>query len=192
MIIVLLGPPGCGKGTQSQILCEDLNLCKISTGDILRKNIMSGTELGLKAKSLVDNGEFVDDKIISTMVETAISESSCKGGFIADGFPRNLHQAEDLDLFLMKLGLKIDYVFEFVLKKDNLLERILKRSKEQNLIRKDDNESIFQKRIEIYEKHTQPIVPFYSSKRILRKIDASKSIESVSLEINTIINNIKT
>ena len=189
MIIVLLGPPGCGKGTQSQIICEEFGLCKISTGDILRKNITSRTEVGLKAKNLVDNGEFVDDKMISTMVEAAISESKCDNGFIADGFPRNLNQAKDLDFFLMKLGLKIDFVFEFILEKNNLLERIIKRSKENNLVRKDDNKDIFQKRIEIYDKHTKPIVPFYDEKGILKKIDASKTIASVSMEINSIINN---
>ena len=189
MIIVLLGPPGCGKGTQSQIMCEEFGLCKISTGDILRKNILNATDLGLKAKSLVDNGEFVDDKMISTMVEAAISESKCDNGFIADGFPRNLNQAKDLDFFLIKLGLKIDFVFEFILEKNNLLERIIKRSKENNLVRKDDNKNVFQKRIEIYDMHTKPVVPFYDEKGILKKIDASKTIASVSMEINSIINN---
>tara|TARA_S200000501_G_C20793424_1_gene730611 strand:+ start:165 stop:743 length:579 start_codon:yes stop_codon:yes gene_type:complete len=189
MIIVLLGPPGCGKGTQSQIMCEEFGLCKISTGDILRKNIVNGTDVGLKAKSLVDNGEFVDDKMISTMVEAAISESKCDNGFIADGFPRNLNQAKDLDFFLIKLGLKIDFVFEFILEKNNLLERIIKRSKENNLVRKDDNKNVFQKRIEIYDMHTKPVVPFYDEKGILKKIDASKTIASVSMEINSIINN---
>lgn len=189
MIIVLLGPPGCGKGTQSQIMCEEFGLCKISTGDILRKNIINGTDVGLKAKSLVDNGEFVDDKMISTMVEAAISESKCDNGFIADGFPRNLNQAKDLDFFLIKLGLKIDFVFEFILEKNNLLERIIKRSKENNLVRKDDNKNVFQKRIEIYDMHTKPVVPFYDEKGILKKIDASKTIASVSMEINSVINN---
>ena len=191
MIIVLLGPPGCGKGTQSQIMCEEFGLCKISTGDILRKNIVNGTDVGLKAKSLVDNGEFVDDKMISTMVEAAISESKCDNGFIADGFPRNLNQAKDLDFFLIKLGLKIDFVFEFILEKNNLLERIIKRSKENNLVRKDDNKNVFQKRIEIYDMHTKPVVPFYDEKGILKKIDASQSIVSVSKQIDTFINNIK-
>ena len=191
MIIVLLGPPGCGKGTQSQIICEEFGLCKISTGDILRKNITSGSEVGLKAKHLVDNGEFVDDKMISSMVEEAISEDKCNNGFIADGFPRNLNQAKDLDLFLIKLGLKIDFVFEFILEKNNLLDRIIKRSKETNLVRKDDNKDIFQKRIEIYDMHTKPVVPFYDEKGILKKIDASQNISSVSMEINTVINNTK-
>ena len=191
MIIVLLGPPGCGKGTQSQIICEEFGLCKISTGDILRKNITSGSEVGLKAKYLVDNGEFVDDKMISSMVEEAISEDKCNNGFIADGFPRNLNQAKDLDLFLIKLGLKIDFVFEFILEKNNLLDRIIKRSKETNLVRKDDNKDIFQKRIEIYDMHTKPVVPYYAEKGILKKIDASQNISSVSMEINTVINNTK-
>ena len=191
MNIVLLGPPGCGKGTQSDILSHKFQLCKISTGEILRENITRGTEIGLMAKSLVDLGEFVKDEIIISMVEKRILENDCNNGFILDGFPRNLNQVDGLEIMLKKIKKKIDFVFEFIIKKSLLLERILKRSNEEEIVRADDNENVLNKRIQIYEQHTKPIIPLYEQKGLLHKIDAVLAIKEVTKEIDLIVDNKK-
>ena len=187
MNIVLLGPPGCGKGTQSKILCEKWELCTISTGEILRENINKETDLGLKAKSLVDLGDFVSDEIIIGMVEKRLKENDIKNGFILDGFPRNLNQAYGLENLLIKIKSKIDFVFELLIKNHLLLHRILKRSNEDKIVRADDNEKVLKKRIDIYENLTEPIIPFYEKKGLLYKIDAMLNIKAVTEEINKII-----
>ena len=182
MIIILFGPPGAGKGTQAERLLAKYNLMQLSTGDMLRGAIVKGSELGIKAKSIMDKGELVSDEIIISMIREKIQGSKSKD-FIFDGFPRNLEQAKALDETLDQLNLNIDLVIEIVVRDDVLINRIEKRAQESQHARSDDNEEVLKNRLSVYHQSTEKIKPYYLDKKKLVKIDGIRSIEQVSNEI---------
>ena len=182
MIIILFGPPGAGKGTQAERLVDKYNLKQLSTGDMLRDAIVKGSELGIKAKAIMDKGELVSDQIILSMIREKIHKREGKG-FIFDGFPRNLEQAKALDEMLKQLKLSVDLVIEIVVKDDILINRIEKRAKESQDVRSDDNEEVLKNRIDVYHQSTEKIKPYYLDKKKLVEIDGLRSIEQVSHDI---------
>ena len=187
MNIILLGAPGSGKGTQSVILNKKLGLVQLSTGEIIRENIEKKTKLGLQVKNLVDNGEFVSDEIILSIISKRISEDDCSKGFILDGFPRNLNQAFKFDEILLQKDKKIDFVIELNVSKKNLYKRIENRAMESNEARSDDKEEILKNRLNIYDEQTKPLVPYYKKAELHFEIDGMKSIDEISFEIEKII-----
>ena len=187
MNIILLGAPGSGKGTQSIILNKKLGLVQLSTGEIIRENIEKKTKLGLQVKNLVDNGEFVSDEIILSIISKRISEDDCSKGFILDGFPRNLNQASKFDEILLEKDKKIDFVIELNVSKKNLYKRIENRAIESNEARADDKEEILKNRLNIYDEQTKPLVPYYKRAELHFEVDGMKSIDEISLEIERII-----
>ena len=187
MNIILLGAPGSGKGTQSIILNKKLGLVQLSTGEIIRENIEKKTKLGLQVKNLVDNGEFVSDEIILSIISKRISEDDCRKGFILDGFPRNLNQASKFDEILLEKDKKIDFVIELKVSKENLYKRIKNRAIESNEARADDKEDILKNRLNIYDEQTKPLVPYYKKAELHFEVDGMKSIDEISLEIEKII-----
>lgn len=187
MNIIMFGPPGAGKGTQSQSLQNTYKIKQLSTGDMLRAEVASESKLGKKLKSIMASGELVSDSIIVDIIKNCISEHECQRGFILDGFPRTVAQAEALDTMLTEAGKSIDHVI--VLEVDNaiLLDRIKGRSAETASARADDNEEILKNRLEVYEKQTAPLLPYYEAKGILRGVDGMQSIENVSEQITVIL-----
>ena len=182
MIIILFGPPGAGKGTQAQRLVDKYEIKQLSTGDMLRDSITKGSDLGTKAKAIMDKGELVSDEIILSMIREQIEANEGKG-FIFDGFPRNLEQAKALDEMLSQLKLSLDLVFEIVVKDEILINRIEKRAQESKNARSDDNEEVLKKRLTVYHQSTEKIRPYYLNKKKLIKIDGTQSIDEVSHDI---------
>jgi adenylate kinase len=182
MIIILFGPPGAGKGTQAEKLVDKYNLKQLSTGDMLREAITKGSELGKKAKSIMDRGELVSDEIILSMIREKL-EKRDSNGYIFDGFPRNLEQAKALDEILYDLRLSLDLVVEIVVKDDVLITRIENRARESEKARSDDNAQVLKNRLNVYHQSTEMIKPYYLEKKKLVKIDGMRSIEKVSSDI---------
>ena len=190
MIIILFGPPGAGKGTQAQILVDKYNLKQLSTGDMLREAIDKGSELGKKARAIMDKGELVSDEIILSMIRERL-ENTKRNGFIFDGFPRNLEQAKALDEMLQQLKLSLDLVIEIVVEDEVLINRIENRARESKKVRSDDNKEVLKNRLNIYHKSTEMIKPYYIEKEKLVKIDGMGSIEQVGSDIDAQLINIK-
>jgi adenylate kinase len=182
MIIILFGPPGAGKGTQAERLVEKYNLKQLSTGDMLREAINIGSDLGKRAKAIMDRGELVSDDIILSMIRERL-ENAEGSGFIFDGFPRNLQQAEALDGILNKLELSLDIVIEIVVNDNVLISRIENRARESKNARSDDNEEVLKNRLNVYHQSTEMIKPYYSEKGKLVNIDGMRGIEEVSSDI---------
>ncbi len=190
MIIILFGPPGAGKGTQAQRLVDKHNLKQLSTGDMLREAITTGSELGKKASSVMDKGELVSDDLILEMIRDKLRKSD-SDGFIFDGFPRNLEQAKALDKILHELKLRLDLVIEIVVNDEVLINRIENRAKESKNARSDDNEEVLKNRLNIYHESTEMIKPYYLDQKKLVKIDGMRSIEQVSSDIEGQLINIE-
>mgnify|MGYP001481932267 CR=1 FL=1 len=184
MIIILFGPPGAGKGTQAERLVDKYCLKQLSTGDMLREAIARGTELGIKAKSIMDKGELVSDQIILSMIKEKI-ENSVSKGFIFDGFPRNLEQARALDEILNHFNLSLDLVVEIVVDDEALINRIENRARESKNARSDDNEEVLKNRLHVYHQSTELIKPYYLEKKKLVEIDGMGTIEQVSIDIES-------
>ena len=182
MIIILFGPPGAGKGTQAERLVEKYNLKQLSTGDMLREAINRGSELGKRAKSIMDRGELVSDEIILSMISEKLIDTQ-GSGFIFDGFPRNLQQAKALDEILNKLELNLDIVIEIIVKDEVLISRIENRVRESKNARSDDNEEVLKNRLNVYHQSTEMIKPYYLEKGKLVNIDGMRGIEEVSSDI---------
>ena len=182
MIIILFGPPGAGKGTQAERLVEKYNLKQLSTGDMLREAINRGSELGKRAKSIMDRGELVSDEIILSMISEKLIDTE-GSGFIFDGFPRNLQQAKALDEILNKLELNLDIVIEIIVKDEVLISRIENRVRESKNARSDDNAEVLKNRLNVYHQSTEMIKPYYLEKGKLVNIDGMRGIEEVSSDI---------
>lgn len=187
MIIIFLGPPGAGKGTQAKRIADKHGIPQLSTGDMLRAAIAQGTELGKKCKAIMDAGELVSDEIVAGIIGERIEEPDCAPGFLLDGFPRTVRQAEILDEILAEKGRKIDVVLELQVDEDALVERLNTRVAETKArgeeVRSDDNEETFRKRLSVYNEQTAPLVPYYDSKGLVERVDGMQSIEKVTADI---------
>ena len=189
MNLILLGPPGCGKGTQAVNLVKKYDYYQLSTGDMLREAVANETQTGKIVKDVLASGKLVDDELIIKIMEEKLIATKSMPGRIFDGFPRTLIQANELEGLLKRYQMKLDLVIELVVDQHSLLERILKRAKESEEKRDDDNSVIVKKRLEVYNNETKPIVDFYSSKYNLNKIDGMQSIQEVSNTIENLIEN---
>ena len=187
MNLILLGPPGCGKGTQAVNLVKKYDYSQLSTGDILREAIAKKTPTGKIVEEVLASGKLVDDELIIKIMEEKIIETQSKPGRIFDGFPRTLIQANELEGLLERNQMKLDLIIELVVDEHDLMQRIMKRAQESAEKRVDDNSVIVKKRLEVYNKETKPIVNFYSSKYNLNKIDGMQSIQDVSNMIENLI-----
>ena len=187
MIIILLGPPGAGKGTQAVRLEKNRGFTQLATGDMLRQAIVNGTELGLRAKSVMDSGQLVDDEIILGMIGERLDSDECKKGVILDGFPRTLVQAEGLDEMLAGMGRKIDLVIEIQVDERVLADRIIGRAKESTEVRGDDTVEVLQSRMAVYHESTAPIIPYYEKRGKISVVDGMRPMDEVASAIDAIL-----
>ncbi len=216
MNLIFLGPPGAGKGTQAKRVVEKYGIPQISTGDMLREAVAMGTELGKKAKEYMDKGELVPDEIVIGIVKERLQQPDCEKGFILDGFPRTIAQAEALDEMLKELNKKIDAVINIVVPEEEVVKRITNRRtcrncgavyhliyappKEDNKCdkcggelyqRDDDKEETVRERYRVYRENTEPLIDYYRKRGVLYDVDGTKDIEGVWKEIEAILEKIK-
>jgi adenylate kinase len=214
MRAILLGPPGCGKGTQAKILIDTYGIPQIATGDILREALNKGTPLGKQAQSYMDKGQLVPDDLVIQIIEERLKQDDCAGGFILDGFPRTIAQAEALDKTLTAMGLKLDHVFNIEVSDDELIKRLTGRRickacgasyhiifnppREEGRCdtcqgelyqRDDDKEETIRNRLKVYQDQTAPLITFYHKKKILSSIDGVGSIEQITARLKAAVNN---
>lgn len=191
MILMLLGPPGAGKGTQSQLISEKLGIPQLSTGDMLRAAVKAETPVGLKAKKVMAEGGLVHDEIVIGIIADRISEPDCTKGFILDGFPRTLAQADALDKLLKSKGRKIDCVVELRVDDSKLVDRIETRARETiaagGTVRADDNAEALKTRLMAYYRETAPIIGYYFAHGLLKSVDGMAPIAEVSQQIDEIL-----
>jgi adenylate kinase len=211
--IILLGPPGAGKGTQAKMIEDNLGLVQLSTGDMLRAAVAEGTDIGKIADGIMKRGDLVPDDVVVSIISERVDAEDCKGGFILDGFPRNAAQAQALDAMLADKGLNLDHVIEMKVDVDALVERITGRytcgecgagyhdiykpvAKEgvcdecgsTDLKRRpDDNAETVRSRLGVYSRETEPLLPYYEGKEILRQVDGMVAMDVVAQNINSIL-----
>lgn len=185
MRIVLLGAPGSGKGTQATLMVERLGLPHISTGVLLRNAAKRGTDLGLKAKSIIDKGELVPDEIMSDMIEERLSRDDVANGFILDGYPRNLDQAKALDDMLKRLGQPADHAIQIDVDPDQIIKRLAGRAEQEG--RADDNEDVVRNRMRVYHEKTAPVIDYYAGRGLLTHVLGDGKIEDVLERILSIL-----
>jgi len=213
MRMMLLGPPGCGKGTQAKILIDTYHIPQISTGDILREALKKGSPLGLGAQTYMDQGLLVPDHLVIKIIEERIQQADCKPGFILDGFPRTATQADAFDTTLSRMGLELEYVISIEVDEEELIKRLTGRRicrqcgesyhidlnppKQDGICdtcqgelyqRDDDREETIRNRLKVYQDQTVPLINFYKRKGILHSIDGIGSIEEIAERIIGIIN----
>ncbi|MEB3224558.1 MAG: adenylate kinase [Synechococcus sp.] len=179
--LIFLGPPGAGKGTQAQILAESCGIPHISTGEILREAIASQTELGQKAQGFVDRGELVPDSLILDLIRERLQQSDAQQGWILDGFPRNVSQAEFLSGLLAELNQSCDVALNLEVPDSTLVERLLSRG------RKDDNQDTIRRRLEVYREQTAPVIDFYQNQGALKSVDGDRPLEEVTVALKNAI-----
>ena len=189
MNIVIFGPPGAGKGTQSNFIVKKFNLYQLSTGELLRKEIKNNTKLGNQISSIINSGNLVSDKIVGDLIEKYISNKIYKNRLIFDGYPRNLIQVKNLDILLKKYNQKIDIVLKLSVSLETIKKRILERKNLEK--RADDNEEIAIKRYEMYENNIKPVIDFYKQSDLLKVVNGEASISEISDEISALIEGIK-
>lgn len=187
MRLILLGPPGAGKGTQAKILMDKHRIPQLSTGDILRGAIAAGTALGAAAKEVIDRGDLVSDDIMVGIISERIDADDCADGFILDGFPRTIPQATALDGLLADKGLELDAVIELTADTDTLVGRILNRARESGGARPDDTEEVVRNRLAVYRKQTEPLADYYKNHGLLRTVDGLVPIDDVSAQIERVL-----
>jgi adenylate kinase len=191
MRLILLGPPGAGKGTQAQRLVDKYGIPQLSTGDMLRAAVQAGTEVGKRAKAVMDAGELVSDAIVNAIVAERIDQPDCANGFILDGYPRTLVQADAVESMLAERGIGLDAVIEFVVDDKALVGRIVKRAEDAKAagqpVRKDDNPVVFEERLREYYKKTAPLIGYYYAKRTLKSVDGMAGIDTVTAEIEALL-----
>ena len=189
MNIVIFGPPGAGKGTQSNLIVKRFNLHQLSTGELLRNEIKNNTELGKKISSIINLGNLVSDKTVGDLIEKYISDKTYKNRLIFDGYPRNLIQAKYLEDLLKKYDQKIDIVLKLSVSLETIKKRILERKNLEK--RADDNESTAIKRYQTYEKNIEPVINFYKKSNLLTVVNGEKPISQINDEISGLIEGIK-
>ncbi|WP_282802964.1 adenylate kinase [Bombella apis] len=187
MNIILLGPPGAGKGTQAKRLEDSRGMKQISTGDMLRAEVKAQSPIGVEVKALMEKGHFVSDPIIVQMIENRIAQPDCGKGVILDGFPRTESQAEILDSMLKEQGLKIDAVILLEVSEEALVKRLSERQHEDGSRRADDHPEVIHARLEMYRKQTAPILPYYEQNGRLNRIDGMQDVETVGRAIDAIL-----
>ena len=187
MNIILFGAPGAGKGTQAEKLVAKYGLVQLSTGDMLRAAISAGTDLGKRAKEIMDRGELVSDDIIVGMIAARLDGKDCANGVILDGFPRTVAQAEALDEMLTSKGLSLDGVIEIRVDEAALFARIENRAAETGGARSDDNADTLRKRLAVYHENTAPLLPYYRDKGVLKSVDGMATIDEVAAQIESIL-----
>lgn len=187
MNLIFIGPPGAGKGTQAKILEDKYGIKQLSTGDMLRAEVASGSELGTKAKDIMDRGDLVPDELIVDMIAARIEQPDCAKGVIFDGFPRTVDQAQALDAMLDNKGVPLTAVIYFEVDEEALVSRLNSRVEQAKAagqdVRADDNEETLRKRLEVYRAQTAPIIPYYEAEDLLSRVDGMASIEEVSRAI---------
>jgi len=186
MRIVLLGAPGSGKGTQAKRMVERLGLPHISTGVLLRNAAKRGTELGLKAKSIIDRGELVPDDIMSDMIEERLSRIDVADGFILDGYPRNLAQAKSLDIMLERLDQSVNVAIQIDVDLEQVIKRLAKRAKEEG--RADDSDEVVRNRMRVYHEQSAPVIDYYANQGLLTHVLGDGTVEEVLERILSVLN----
>lgn len=184
MKLILLGPPGAGKGTQAKILMDKYSIPQLSTGDILRAAIAEKTPMGLQAQEIMERGDLVSDEIVCGIVSERLDGEDTAKGFILDGFPRTMAQAEALSEMLDAKGIKLDGVIEIRVDADALIERIKTRAAESGGARADDNEDVLRNRLDVYRELTEPLVSYYTKQDVLKSIDGMAPIDEVTVAIS--------
>jgi len=191
MRLILLGPPGAGKGTQAQRLVEKYGIPQLSTGDMLRAAVKAETAVGKRAKAVMDAGELVSDEIVNAIVSERIDQPDCAGGFILDGYPRTLVQADAVEKMLAERGIGLDVVIELVVDDKALVGRIVKRASDAAAagqpVRKDDNPEVFEERLREYYKKTAPLTGYYYAKGLLKGVDGMADIDAVTKSIDALL-----
>ena len=190
MIIILLGPPGSGKGTQANFIQNKLSIPHLSTGDILRQSVKNETDLGNKVKNIMAKGELVSDDLVLNVIKERVSENDCDQGFILDGYPRNITQAKSLNMVLKDIDRNIDRILFLDVDFSILQSRIEARSKENNEEKRaDDTSEVLIKRLDEYKAQTEPLSEYYKNNKKFKKINGMKSISEVSLDIKNFLDN---
>ena len=187
MNIILFGAPGAGKGTQANFLINEFDLIQISTGDMLRESVKQKTKLGKQVETIMANGDLVPDDIIFALISNRLNNKDIKKGFIFDGFPRNLKQAQKLDDIIHEMNINLDYVFHIDVDEEILTSRIENRAKQEKISRKDDTSSVLIERLKVYNRETKPVLNYYSDQNKLNIINGMGTIEEVSSNISKII-----
>lgn len=212
MKIIMLGAPGAGKGTQAKMIADKYSIPHISTGDIFRANIKNGTELGKKAKTYMDQGLLVPDELVVDLVVDRVGQEDCSNGYVLDGFPRTIPQAESLDAALEKLGSKVDYAINVEVPDENIVRRmsgrracvacgatyhivhiptkvegICDRCGSELILRDDDKPETVKKRLTVYHEQTQPLIDYYNDKKVLVEVDGTKDMNDVFTDIVKIL-----
>jgi len=176
--LLIVGPPGAGKGTQAVRIAEELSIPAISTGDIFRANVSGETELGLLAKSYMDKGEYVPDSVTNDMVRSRLAEDDAQGGFLLDGYPRTLDQVDALDGVLSELDTALDAVLLLVVETEEVVGRLVERGRAQG--RSDDTEETIRRRLDVYAEQTAPLIDVYEKRGLVRRVDGMASIDEVT------------
>ncbi|WP_187972022.1 adenylate kinase [Aquibium microcysteis] len=194
MRLILLGPPGAGKGTQAQRLVERHGIPQLSTGDMLRAAVKAETDVGKRAKAVMDAGELVSDDIVNAIVSERIDAPDCANGFILDGYPRTLAQADAVEAMLSAKGMGLDIAIELVVDDKALVGRIVKRADEAKAaglpVRKDDNPAVFEERLREYYKKTAPLIGYYHAKGLLTGVDGMDEMDSVTMQIERLLDGV--
>ncbi len=191
MRLILLGPPGAGKGTQATRLVQKYNIPQLSTGDMLRAAVAAQTPIGLKAKAVMESGQLVSDEIVIGIIADRIEEKDAHNGFILDGFPRTVAQAEALDKILAQKHMELDAVIELKVDQTKLVDRIMRRAAEAAAkgepVRKDDDPEVFKTRLDAYNRDTAVVAPYYAEHGMLKAIDGMQPIDTVSAAIDDVL-----
>ncbi len=181
MRIILMGPPGAGKGTQAKVIAERLSIPAVSTGDIFRQNVSHETELGLEAKRYLDAGDYVPDEVTNAMVRDRISEADAIDGFLLDGYPRTVSQVTELDAMLESAGHSLDAVVVLTVDKDEVVARLVKRAQDEG--RSDDTEEVMRHRQEVYAEQTAPLIERYADRDLLVEVDGMGAVPDVTTRV---------
>ncbi len=181
MRLILMGPPGAGKGTQARFVADHFGIPAISTGDIFRANVSQGTPLGIEAKRYMDAGDYVPDEVTNRMVRNRIDESDAEPGFLLDGYPRTLAQVEELDGMIRHTGHTLDAVVVLTVDSDEIVQRLLQRAQVEG--RADDTEEVIRRRQEVYAEQTEPLIQVYRDRGILVEVDGMGEVDEVTQRI---------